>query len=76
MTSLDAMLILRRFKDRDAGKLPDTPSVSNKFLTVKDAWYIVFKALLRTGGDTELPDDITKAIEIEFNSKEKNIPKN
>jgi len=66
MTALDAMLILRRFKDRDAGKLPETPSNCNEHLTVKEAWYIVFKCLLKTHGDTELPEDLAEAIETEF----------
>ena len=73
MTALDAMLILRRFKDRDAGKLPETSSVCNKFMTVKEAWYLVFKALLKTHGETELPEDLAKAIETEFGEQKEGV---
>jgi len=73
MTALDAMMILRRFKDRDTGKLPNTSSKCNEHLTVKEAWYLVFKALLKTHGETELPEDLAKAIETEFGEKKKEL---
>ena len=66
MTSLDAIIILRRFKDIDAGTLPITPSVVNPKMTVKDVWYLLFKAFLQTHGDAILPDDLAKMIRLEF----------
>jgi len=68
MTSLDAMIILRRFKDIDAGTLPTTPSVVNPKMTVKDVWYLLFKAFLQTHGDTVVPDDLESMIRLEFST--------
>ncbi len=66
MNTSDAMIILRRFKDVDAGKLPETPSRNNPNMTVKQAWYLVFKALLKTHPDTVMPDDFASMIRLEF----------
>lgn len=69
MTSSGAMIILRRFKDIDAGTLPTTPSLNNPNMTVKDVWYLLFKAFLKTHPDTVIPDDLASMIRLEFESE-------
>ena len=66
MTSLDAMFILRRFKDLDKGTLPMTPSIVQPKMTVKDVWYMLFKAFLQTHPDAIIPEDLEKMLNIEF----------
>lgn len=66
MNAADAMILLRRFKDIDAGILPETPSKNNPKMTVKEAWYLVFKALLQTHPDAIMPEDFAKMIQLEF----------
>ncbi len=66
MTALDAMHILRQFKDRDAGKLPDRPMFCNQGISVSVGWYQMFAALLKTHPSVEVDPDSEIFILSEF----------